>query len=128
MRPRPRHGVGRTAATAFGNRADMTRLDQMQMLVGIQPAYGESRFDTAINEKAAEESSAIKLLAAEQPSQRVARTMTVRISQPVGQTAEKRLEHSRLGIGRGAESDWVLADPGRTISKRHCVIEQAEIG
>lgn len=33
------------AATAFGNPAGMTRLDQSQMLVGIQPAYGISRFD-----------------------------------------------------------------------------------
>src|SRR5512132_3268885 len=33
------------AATAFGNPAGMTRLDQSQMLVGIQPAYGESHFD-----------------------------------------------------------------------------------
>src|SRR5512132_2509960 len=33
------------AATAFGNPAGMTRLDQTQMLVGVQPAYGESHFD-----------------------------------------------------------------------------------
>jgi long-chain fatty acid transport protein len=33
------------AATAFGNPAGMTRLDQSQMLVGIQPAYGISHFD-----------------------------------------------------------------------------------
>jgi long-chain fatty acid transport protein len=33
------------AATAFGNPAGMTRLDQSQMLVGIQPAYGVSHFD-----------------------------------------------------------------------------------
>ena len=33
------------AATAFGNPAAMTRLDQSQMLVGIQPAYGVSHFD-----------------------------------------------------------------------------------
>ena len=33
------------AATAFGNPAGMTRLDQSQVLVGIQPAYGVSRFD-----------------------------------------------------------------------------------
>ena len=33
------------AATAFGNPAGMTRLNQSQMLVGIQPAYGVSRFD-----------------------------------------------------------------------------------
>src|SRR5512132_1644258 len=33
------------AATAFGNPAGMIRLDTPQMLVGIQPAYGISRFD-----------------------------------------------------------------------------------
>ena len=33
------------AATAFGNPAGMTRLDQSQILVGIQPAYGISHFD-----------------------------------------------------------------------------------
>jgi long-chain fatty acid transport protein len=33
------------AATAFGNPAGMTRLDQSQMLVGIQPAYGVSHFN-----------------------------------------------------------------------------------
>ena len=33
------------AATAFGNPAGMTRLDRSQMLAGIQPAYGVSRFD-----------------------------------------------------------------------------------
>jgi long-chain fatty acid transport protein len=33
------------AATAFGNPAGMTRLDQSQMLVGLQPAYGITRFD-----------------------------------------------------------------------------------
>lgn len=33
------------AAIAFGNPAGMTRLDQSQILVGIQPAYGVSHFD-----------------------------------------------------------------------------------
>ena len=33
------------AATAFGNPAGMTRLDQSQMLVGIQPGYGITHFD-----------------------------------------------------------------------------------
>ena len=32
------------AATAFGNPAGMTRLDQSQMLVGIQPGYGMTLF------------------------------------------------------------------------------------
>ena len=33
------------AATAFGNPAGMARLESSQMLVGIQPAYGITRFD-----------------------------------------------------------------------------------
>lgn len=33
------------AATAFGNPAGMTRLDQSQMLVGVQPGYGRTHFD-----------------------------------------------------------------------------------
>lgn len=59
-------------------------------------------------------------------------TLTLRLRQedghPAGQTSERLLEHGRLVLGRGAESDWVLTDPGRTISKRHCVIEEAELG
>lgn len=58
-------------------------------------------------------------------------TLTLRIRQesglPVGQ-AERMLGHGRLVLGRGAESDWVLTDPARTISKRHCVIEDSELG
>jgi long-subunit fatty acid transport protein len=37
------------AATAFGNPAGMARLDQTQMLAGIQPAYGISHFDKGNN-------------------------------------------------------------------------------
>jgi len=37
------------AATAFGNPAGMTRLDDSQMLAGIQPAYGISEFDRGNN-------------------------------------------------------------------------------
>ncbi len=33
------------AATAFGNPAGMTRLDNSQLLVGLQPGYGISKFD-----------------------------------------------------------------------------------
>ena len=58
-------------------------------------------------------------------------TLTLRIRQesglPAGQ-AERRLDHGRLVLGRGAESDWVLTDPARTLSKRHCVIEEADLG
>lgn len=43
-------GAGRAAladdaATAFGNPAGMTRLDESQVLAGIQPAYGIAQFD-----------------------------------------------------------------------------------
>lgn len=58
-------------------------------------------------------------------------TLTLRIRQesglPAGQ-AERRLDRGRLVLGRGAESDWVLTDPARTLSKRHCVIEEADLG
>jgi long-chain fatty acid transport protein len=40
-----RAAAAENAATAFGNPAGMTRLDQSQMLVGIQPAYGTTHFD-----------------------------------------------------------------------------------
>ena len=40
-----RAAAAENAATAFGNPAGMTRLDQSQMLVGIQPAYGITHFD-----------------------------------------------------------------------------------
>jgi long-chain fatty acid transport protein len=34
------------AATAFANPAGMTRLDQSQLMVGVQPIYSEIKFDT----------------------------------------------------------------------------------
>jgi type VI secretion system FHA domain protein len=34
----------------------------------------------------------------------------------------RRLQGGELRIGRGADNDWVLADPDRVLSKRHCVI------
>src|SRR5690349_198722 len=40
-----RAAIAKDAATAFGNPAGMTRLDTSQILVGVQPAYGVSRFD-----------------------------------------------------------------------------------
>lgn len=42
------------------------------------------------------------------------------------QEPTKVLEGGRLSIGRGSESDWVLPDPERQISKCHCVIEQRD--
>jgi type VI secretion system FHA domain protein len=44
-------------------------------------------------------------------------------------TGESRtLETGRLNIGRGAENDWVLADPDRTLSKNHCRIDASDGG
>jgi type VI secretion system FHA domain protein len=34
----------------------------------------------------------------------------------------RRLAGGELAIGRGTESDWVLPDPERLLSRRHCVI------
>ena len=33
------------------------------------------------------------------------------------------MEGASLTIGRGSENDMVLPDPDRTLSKRHCMIE-----
>lgn len=35
---------------------------------------------------------------------------------------------ARYSIGRAAENDWVISDPKRMISKRHCVIERRPDG
>ena len=37
---------------------------------------------------------------------------------------EKTVETGAVVIGRSAEADWVLADPERIVSKRHCRIER----
>jgi type VI secretion system protein ImpI/type VI secretion system protein len=34
----------------------------------------------------------------------------------------KRLQGGEFRIGRGPDNDWVLSDPDRVLSKRHCVI------
>src|ERR1700683_526309 len=34
----------------------------------------------------------------------------------------RSVEGGEFSIGRGAENDWVLADPERFLSKRHCVL------
>jgi FHA domain len=39
---------------------------------------------------------------------------------------QRRLRGGRLSIGRGADSDWVLPDPERQLSKHHCVVEQRD--
>lgn len=38
----------------------------------------------------------------------------------------KALQSGRLTVGRGAENDWSLADPGRVVSKHHCIVEGSD--
>ncbi|MDT4824262.1 type VI secretion system FHA domain protein [compost metagenome] len=40
-----------------------------------------------------------------------------------GQCAEMTLDQGELRIGRGTENDWVLPDPERLVSSRHCTIQ-----
>ncbi|MBF8658747.1 type VI secretion system-associated FHA domain protein TagH [Pseudomonas putida] len=40
-----------------------------------------------------------------------------------GQCPEMRLESGAITIGRAANNDWVLPDPERLVSSRHCVIQ-----
>jgi type VI secretion system FHA domain protein len=37
-------------------------------------------------------------------------------------TARRQITHGTFGIGRAAGNDWMLPDPERHLSKRHCVI------
>lgn len=54
-------------------------------------------------------------------------TLVLRIvNGPAGVAAQtRRLDSGSLGIGRGPRSDWVLPDPDRLLSKRHCVVARA---
>lgn len=36
---------------------------------------------------------------------------------------QRRASGGSMSLGRGAECDWVLADPDRVLSKKHCVLE-----
>src|SRR5689334_6320446 len=36
----------------------------------------------------------------------------------------RRVGPERFAIGRGSGNDWVLADPEKHVSNRHCVIEE----
>ncbi|MFY1665667.1 type VI secretion system-associated FHA domain protein TagH [Pseudomonas sp. Pseu.R1] len=40
-----------------------------------------------------------------------------------GQIPEKSLDNGVMAIGRSQENDWVLPDPERLVSSRHCVIQ-----
>lgn len=37
-------------------------------------------------------------------------------------TETRSFDGGEIGLGRGLDSDWVLADPERQLSKRHCVL------
>lgn len=45
-----------------------------------------------------------------------------RQSDPFHPLEERRIEDGSLVIGRGTDADWVLEDPGRRLSRRHCEI------
>lgn len=40
-----------------------------------------------------------------------------------GQVSVKSMSNGAMAIGRGQENDWVLPDPERLVSSRHCVIQ-----
>lgn len=40
-----------------------------------------------------------------------------------GQCPEKTMDQGVMAIGRGQENDWVLPDPERLVSQKHCVIQ-----
>nr|WP_306470282.1 type VI secretion system-associated FHA domain protein TagH [Pseudomonas sp. efr-133-TYG-103a] len=40
-----------------------------------------------------------------------------------GQLSEKTLDNGVMAIGRGKECDWILSDPERLISSRHCIVQ-----
>lgn len=40
-----------------------------------------------------------------------------------GQLSEITLDNGVMAIGRGKECDWILSDPERLISSRHCIIQ-----
>lgn len=50
--------------------------------------------------------------------------LTVAAADPAAmpQQSTWSLEHGQVSIGRGQENDWVLPDPQRHISKRHCIV------
>jgi type VI secretion system protein len=43
-----------------------------------------------------------------------------------GQVSEISLETGVMAIGRGPDNDWVLPDPERLVSSRHCLIQYRE--
>lgn len=43
-----------------------------------------------------------------------------------GQCPEKTLEYGSLAIGRGPDNDWVLPDPSRLVSTKHCLVQNKD--
>ncbi|MDF2640777.1 MAG: signal peptide protein [Pseudomonas sp.] len=43
-----------------------------------------------------------------------------------GQCPEKSMDMGVMAIGRGQENDWVLPDPERLVSQKHCVIQHKD--
>ncbi len=60
--------------------------------------------------------------------------LNLRLAAPATQTGDtqtgqtRTLTEGRLCIGRGADNDWALADPDRTLSKNHCRIDASDSG
>ncbi len=49
-------------------------------------------------------------------------TLTLTLTGSAVAPEQRSLEAGQISIGRGPENDWVLPDPERLLSKRHCVI------
>ena len=43
-----------------------------------------------------------------------------------GQCPEKTLEYGSMAIGRGPDNDWVLPDPARLVSTKHCLLQNRD--
>lgn len=50
-------------------------------------------------------------------------TLTVLRCPDYGSAAQRQVPGGELTIGRGAECDWALPDPGRSLSRKHCTLE-----
>jgi type VI secretion system protein len=50
-------------------------------------------------------------------------TITKHPEMPPGEAMSRTLDRSGVVIGRGKDSDWMLPDPDRHLSKQHCRIE-----
>ncbi|QNH01418.1 type VI secretion system-associated FHA domain protein TagH [Pseudomonas sediminis] len=43
-----------------------------------------------------------------------------------GQCPEKTLEYGSMAIGRNPDNDWVLPDPARLVSSKHCLVQNRD--